>query len=264
MQDNVSSQSCIATEPVIEWQPSIVDTSVPAFDLANAKVKEVFVGCWLDMKRSRWGQHKEQETGILHLTIEADHPPEFRVSQFQVELAFSKSQTKQLHDQKANAEQSEERNDRQIESVFLYGRPAPSCVNDDQNVAWKFSGHRIAPQGGLATTARWVWAALNPGSSTSECGDLFCGVIVQHLGTTHPIQIQYHIEGRAREADDEGYQRPYKFSSETQHVQPWLIQPLATNEELSDEDMEKLNEEILGRYASCRMSMCNFVSLFES
>jgi len=228
-------------------QPETIDLNVPGFDLANAEVKEITIGCWLDTRMLKWGLHNQQDTAIMHLTIEASHEYDFELDQFQVDLAFSTPGSDQIgaHDPPSPACGSEGTS--RLCTVYLCSRPAPLCVQDDQETAWRFSGHRIAPQGGPATIARWVWSALRPTSSTADCRNLYCGVVIRHGGPGQPILIKYHIEGQARQIGKR-YQRPYRFNSRSQGLQPWLLKPSQAVHQLTDSDIERMDEDVLKKY----------------
>lgn len=233
-------------------QPEEINLNVSDFDLANVKSSTVIVGCWLDERKLKWGIYKQRHTAIMHLTIEASHPSDFAVEWFEVDLIFSMPTMDLIETRSHLSHRNTTTTAPGSCAVHLLGKPAPSSICDvscGQQSRWSFSGHRFAPTGGPATTAQWKWLATKSVSSISECGDLHCGVIVQHGGPEEPMHITYHVTGQARHKDmKDVYQRPYRFSSRDQKSRPWLLKPRQAEHDLTDNDIEGLNKEIINKY----------------
>jgi len=63
------------------------------------------------------------------------------------------------------------------------------------------------------------------------------------------MHITYHIAGQVRSKEaKEVYQRPYKFNSRGERSRPWLLKPRHAMCNLSDDDIDGLNQEILEKY----------------
>ena len=269
---NRGSQHQSPSQPSSNLEPQSLDLRLSEIDLANNPVDEVSVGCWLDTKKLKWGRYNDQDTAILHLTIEANHPSNIEVGDFQIDLAFASHQTipesapARIPDGTQHCPPtSQERltagvtasttaqNDAPAPSeeqkeIELHGKPAPSTVFRNQQSSWNFSGHRVAAQGGRASIARWIWSSQQPKCSVTHCGSLHCGCIIRHGGPNQPISIMYRIEGRAREDNDSDVSRRYIFKSSPQNSFPWLLTPGRAVHDLTDDEVEKLNDEILLKY----------------
>lgn len=80
-----------AAQPVQNQQHLTRNVNVAAsdFDIANAKVKEIKVGCWLHTGKLRWGRIDREEIAITQMTIQTCPAANCDVTRFEIDLNFS-------------------------------------------------------------------------------------------------------------------------------------------------------------------------------
>lgn len=80
-----------AAQPVQNQQHLTRNVNVAAsdFDIANAKVKEIKVGCWLHTGKLRWGRIDREEIAITQMTIQTSPAANCDVTRFEIDLNFS-------------------------------------------------------------------------------------------------------------------------------------------------------------------------------
>lgn len=237
-----------------------IDLRIPSLNLASGcDCNSSWIGCWLDLRRMRCGNYGNAETALMHFSIEATQPSNIEVDRFQVSLTFS-ALNSQRHDWKlpTMTTRMTANTAPQQRAVWLLEKPSPSQPITPDHLSgrlWSFRSFRSTScTGGEANTAHWEWKATKDGLSISECGDLYCGVVLQYHG--HPAVIKYRIEGSASgkvgcQSLLAWYRRPYLFDSDDGCMKTalWLLSLPPCSASLTHDEIQDFDREVLERHS---------------